>query len=726
MAGTPDGTRRRSPGFPIACHPTRGKIRPDHTDDIDAFAQRFRSPPLPRDWPNEGVPKIPVALLPPPDPMNMLASEPVEPENQLSNRHFFLVGLLVFLLDLAILHLLYSKGFSLGAAHIASYTAVAIVGFSLNYFFRYQRSPSNSLAIKLTRLATATLLIVFLRGSILGSLMLVDILRPEAGILIGALVSSILYSLSSKYYVFGSSNNYVDVENRNFVLFVIAYSVLLRLFSLGLPELLFEEAYYWNYAKHLDIGYLDHPPMVAWIIWIFTEAMGDNEFAVRFGAFVCWIIAAYFSYKLTLCVHARANQGILLAAIFPAFFAIGLVMTPDAPLTACWSAALYFLYQALINERRMAWAGAGVAIGLGMLSKYTIALLGPATILFILADRRSRKWLLRPEPYLAVFLAALLFAPVLIWNAEHQWISFLYQSRDRIAGHYEFSLHTFVLGTILILTPAGFLSILAIPGSRELLYGNHKDGPEKGKRSFYFFTIFALFPVSVFVILSLFKEIRFYWAIPCWLALLPYMALLLNFRSLPHEGRLAARVRSAWPVTMLALLMAYGAAFNYLGLGFPAVPYPTNSYLLGWKDLGRSIEKLVSQIEAETGERITVVGMDRNRISSGLAFYRTKAAHELSSPNDDGAAYRTSSWNLFGERGLMYELWFPRETQNGKTMLLVSKSADNLLNDNVRSHFLQMGEIEEIAFSKNGKPAGRYFYSVAKGYRSSGPAVDKP
>lgn len=74
----------------------------------------------------------------------------------------------------------------------------------------------------------------------------------------------------------------------------------------------------------------------------------------------------------------------------------------------------------------------------------------------------------------------------------------------------------------------------------------------------------------------------------------------------------------------------------------------------------------------------------------------------------------------------MYELWFPRETQNGKTMLLVSKSADNLLNDNVRSHFLQMGEIEEIAFSKNGKPAGRYFYSVAKGYRSSGPAVDKP
>jgi len=658
--------------------------------------------------------------------MNMLATQPVEPENKSTNSHFFLVGLLVFLLDLAILHLLYGKGFSLSAAHIASYAAVAIIGFSLNYFFRYQRSPSNSLKVNLARLATATLLIVFLRGSILGSLMLMDILRPEACFLIGALVSSILYSLSGKYYVFGGPENYADPGNRYFVLFVIAYSILLRLFNLGLPELLFEEAYYWNYAKHLDIGYLDHPPMVAWIIWIFTEAMGNNEFAVRFGALVCWAITAYFSYKLMLCVRAGAIQVILLAAILPAFFAIGLVMTPDAPLAACWSAALYFLYQALINERRMAWAGAGVAIGLGMLSKYTIALLGPAVILFILADRRSRKWVLRPEPYLAVVLAVLLFLPVLIWNAEHQWISFLYQSRDRIAGHYEFSLHTFVLGTILILTPAGFLSIVSIFASREFLYGSHKDGTEQGKRSFYFFTILALFPVSVFAGLSLFKEIRFYWAIPCWLALLPYMAMVLKPGSQLHESRLSERIRSTWPATILVLLIAYGAAFNYLGLGFPAVPYPTNSYLLGWQDFGRNIEKLVTQIEAETGDGITVVGMDRNRISSGLAFYRTKAADESSIVNDHGPAYRTSSWNLFGQRGLMYDLWFPKESQNGKTMLLVSKSADNLLNDNVRSHFIQMGEIKEIPFSRNGKPAGRYFYSVARGYRSSNPAMDKP
>jgi len=71
-----------------------------------------------------------------------------------------------------------------------------------------------------------------------------------------------------------------------------------------------------------------------------------------------------------------------LVAILPIFFGFGLVMTPDAPLTACWAGALYFLYCALIHEQRHAWIGAGICLGLGMLSKYTIALLGPTTFCF--------------------------------------------------------------------------------------------------------------------------------------------------------------------------------------------------------------------------------------------------------------------------------------------------------------------------------------------------------
>src|ERR1700677_3064632 len=80
---------------------------------------------------------------------------------------------------------------------------------------------------------------------------------------------------------------------------VVALAVALRLIYAWRVELMPEEAYYWNYAQHLDIGYLDHPPMVGWLIAAGTAALGDTEFGVRFGALFCGVIASVFIYRLT-------------------------------------------------------------------------------------------------------------------------------------------------------------------------------------------------------------------------------------------------------------------------------------------------------------------------------------------------------------------------------------------------------------------------------------------
>jgi dolichol-phosphate mannosyltransferase len=63
---------------------------------------------------------------------------------------------------------------------------------------------------------------------------------------------------------------------------LIAYSVVLRLVYAGSVELMPEEAYYWNYSRHLDFGYLDHPPMVAWLIRLGTALFGQTEFGLHF------------------------------------------------------------------------------------------------------------------------------------------------------------------------------------------------------------------------------------------------------------------------------------------------------------------------------------------------------------------------------------------------------------------------------------------------------------
>ena len=99
---------------------------------------------------------------------------------------------------------------------------------------------------------------------------------------------------------------------------------------------------------------------------------------------------------------------------------------PDAPLMAFYAGTLYYLERALFADRPRAWLGVGICFGLGLLSKYTMALLGPAVLLFMLFDRDARKQWRRTGPYFALLLAGVLFTPVLYWNAQHDWASFTF------------------------------------------------------------------------------------------------------------------------------------------------------------------------------------------------------------------------------------------------------------------------------------------------------------
>lgn len=502
-----------------------------------------------------------------------------------------------------------------------------------------------------------------------------------------------------------------------FCVTVVVCAVLLRLLYLGVPELLFEEAYYWNYAMHPDIGYLDHPLMVAWIIRPFVLVLGNIEFAVRAGAFLCWLATAWFSYLLTRDALGRpaALRALTLVAVLPVYFFFGFFMSPDAPLAACWSAALYFTYRIVVREDARAWLWLGVAIGLGLVSKYTIALLAAAIVLFLLADRPSRKWLARPELYAGALIALLLFSPAIAWNWQQDWISFSFQGQDRLASRFSFSLPRFAANVILLLTPTGVLSVIGLVVCRKQLAAGFGRGQ-------LLLAWLAFFPVAVFATISLARVSKLNWTGPAWLALVPLMALLVTPGNEAGEPRLLTWCRRAWPPTIVACLVFYGAAMQWLGPGLPGVPYPENMHLIGWREFGREIEQLAQRHARETGQEILVVGMDRNRIASGLAFYRTQYLDAAGEKPRVAPALQTASENLFGSVGLMYALWFPAGQQNGKSMLLVGKDPSSLSTDRVLSRVKVAGSIGEIEVRHSGKPAGRYYYRVISGYRAGAAA----
>ena len=363
---------------------------------------------------------------------------------------------------------------------------------------------------------------------------------------------------------------------RVLALAALGYVVLLRFVFLGTLNLLPEEAYYWNYAQHLDIGYLDHPPMVAWMIWIGTKLFGNTEFAVRIGASLSWLIAAFFCFQLTRNLYGKtvAFVAVMMFCTLPFFFATGLLMTPDAPLTAAWSGALFFLERALIGERRAAWLGVGLCMGFGMLSKYTIALLGPATLLFILLDPGLRRWLWQPWPYLAAAIAAAIFSPVVIWNFLNDWASFSFQGEQRLEQPMHFSLPMLIGSIVVLLTPVGLVA-----ASRTLFA--RSSGPDASwladrrnwlaDRRNAFIATYTLVPLSVFIFFSLFHEVKLNWTGPVWLAILPALAARLVAQEPTPIGFSAKVSRRSWLVTVAVALLIYAGSLHYLVLGLPGI-----------------------------------------------------------------------------------------------------------------------------------------------------------
>ena len=544
---------------------------------------------------------------------------------------------------------------------------------------------------------------LFLRGGVLGLLSLGWGWPAQVSIIFAVLA---VLAVTAPGYAHVLSSAEAGARARALAVGIIAYAFVLRLVYLGSVELLPEEAYYWNYSRHLDIGYLDHPPMVAWLIKMGTAAFGQSQFGVRAGALCCGVILSVFTYRLTrnLFDEATALVAVVLAQALPYFFLSGLLMTPDAPLTAAWAASLYYLERALVAGRSSAWWRAGFSLGIGAISKYSIGLLVPVTLSFMLWDRKSRRWWRRWEPYVAALLAFAIFSPVILWNAQHEWASFAFQTSRRLAEAPRFALHKLVASAVILITPTGVLAVAAA------LMGGNAGGNRDAARRRLFTTMAILVPLAVFALFSLRHEVKLDWTGAPWIAALPLMAAGMTSTGAALSG-FRAWIRAAWMPTLVTMLLIYGAGLHYLVLGLPGLGYGTHIELVpvGWRDFSRRIMQTAAAIRTQTGSDPLIVGMDRYAIASELAFYGAETTK---------SAVETSSAHLFDGMGLMYERWTPPKLQEGRTLLLIAWDPMDLTGKAVESHAERLGPVEDGVLRRDGQVVRRYYHRLAYNYRS--------
>jgi dolichol-phosphate mannosyltransferase len=338
-------------------------------------------------------------------------------------------------------------------------------------------------------------------------------------------------------------------------------------------------------------------------------------------------------------------------------------------------------------------------LGLGLISKYTILLLACVAAAYLVWDPSSRRWLRRFEPYLAALCALGLFAPVLVWNMQHDWASFAFQTSHRLAEAPRFALPNLLGSIFLLLTPVGALALVLGLACKDAQ-------PDLGRR---FLALATLLPLGVFFVFSLRHQVKLDWTGAPWVAALPILSSGMVWSGAKLSG-LHGWVRAAWGPTLATMMLIYAAGLYYLVLGWPGVGYTAHIEILpvGWRDLSRQILAAAQQSQRQSGEYPVIVGMDRYAIASEIAFYSRRLTH---------ASPLTSSAHLFLGVGLMYEFWTPPASLASRTLLLVAYDPNELKGQFVEARAARFGPIETLVLNRDGKPIRDMYYRFAYGYQ---------
>ncbi len=427
--------------------------------------------------------------------------------------------------------------------------------------------------------------------------------------------------------------------------------VALRLIAAAFTPITFDEAYYWMWSKHLAGGYYDHPPGVAVVIRLGTLIAGDTEFGVRLVSILLALPMSWAIYQAAAILfgsrRVAASSAILLNITLMA--AVGtLIVTPDAPLLVASSLLLFALAKVLQTGCGAWWLAVGAAAGCALLSKYTALFFGPAILIWLVAVPKLRHWLISPWLYLGGLVALALFAPVILWNAGHHWVSFIKQmGRARIEDFRPAFIAELIPTQIAFATP--LVWILGAMGLYALFRRRAGAPPARVLVNTMFWVI-----VAYFVWHSLHARVEANWFAPVYPAFAIAAAVAAHLVEWePRWQRLADFCRR-WAVPggvlMFVLLIVQADTGALSGFRRDAT---VRSVGVGWRETADVIEAVRARVGA------TCVLASDYGTTSWLAFYLPKgtcvAQHSqrirwVNMPEPDAA-------QLAGKSLYVYEAW---------------------------------------------------------------------
>jgi 4-amino-4-deoxy-L-arabinose transferase-like glycosyltransferase len=450
-----------------------------------------------------------------------------------------------------------------------------------------------------------------------------------------------------------------------------------------------DEAHYWEWSRRLDWSYYSKGPLVAYLIALSTRLGGHTEFWVRLPAVLLGTGLAATAYFLARRIFGSERAGFLsvvLLSVMPLYAAGSVLMTIDPPFVFSWGLAAMLLCRAIHRRNAGSWYGAGIVFGLGLLGKYTMLMLLPCVLIWLLASPRLRPWLRRREPYEAALVGLLIFSPVIVWNARHAWLSGRHVLIQAGAGERRASLlggPEFLGSQLLVISP--FLFLLLLLG----MAWAWREGLRRGRDDLLLLACLSAPVLLFFQAWGFLTKVQANWAAHAYFTAAVAAAGWSGTWQERGGRRGATRRLNALllaSIILPAALLPLALVPDVLGLfgaRLPAALDLVGKRLRGWPELGRAVSEAL-----RTGSPPPFLVSDRYQIASELAFY--VEGHP-----------RVYNANL-GRRMNQYDLWGGWEGLRGRDGLFVTYGAGDPPEE-LRRAFQEVERVKVVSIVHRGE-----------------------
>ncbi|MBT4091718.1 MAG: glycosyltransferase family 39 protein, partial [Deltaproteobacteria bacterium] len=335
----------------------------------------------------------------------------------------------------------------------------------------------------------------------------------------------------------------------------------------------------------------------------------------------------------------REKKVAVLSAVFYALLPISLILgtaiTTDSPLVFFFTAATVFVRKAIIEEKNRFWYFAAIACGGMLMTKFLAVLFFPGVFIFLLLNPIYRRQLFSKEPYLAVSISLLLFAPFLHWNMTHDWLTFqfnLYQ-RQKSQGYDLIRTAKYIAGQMLAASPVVFV-LLLVALVALLIRLTRKPGAgivESGYRpSMQLLLSITAFPFVFFLPISFFADVGAHYTA----SLYPVASILIVIWMLSGGEAISTLIRrkAKWLFGVSVVSSGLVSLGIFLLIIFPKMlpdrmlytsavneDAPIASHYFGWQAGGQRISEIKKEWE-QRPEGLFMTSKDYG-LASMLGFY---------------------------------------------------------------------------------------------------------